>query len=301
MTKPLHKTIMFADVSGSARLFERLSEKDAARAVEQCIQRMELSISSHHGRTVQVTGDELQALFDNPDDACMAAVDMQLRVAELPPVSGLRLTIRIGMHCGDIVEQFDTVLGEAVNTTARITGMARVDQILASSRFLGQLPKQCQTFAIPIPASSGIREGKELIELVQLDWQRHESYQRVQAQNHSIDPNNAHKTSERLCIRYRGKTFLLDDKTPTLTMGRDPSSKLLIEDRKASRAHGRIEKRNGIYFYVDSSTNGSFVSFPGQMEVMVRKDEIQLRGPGRICFGTSRNDSLADFADFEYL
>ena len=179
--------------------------------------------------------------------------------------------------------------------------MARVDQILASSRFLGQLPKQCQTFAIPIPASSGIREGKELIELVQLDWQRHESYQRVQAQNHSIDPNNAHKTSERLCIRYRGKTFLLDDKTPTLTMGRDPSSKLLIEDRKASRAHGRIEKRNGIYFYVDSSTNGSFVSFPGQMEVMVRKDEIQLRGPGRICFGTSRNDSLADFADFEYL
>ncbi len=301
MTKLLHKSIMFADVSGSARLFERLAEKEAAHAVEQCVKRMELSITSHHGRTLQVSGDELQALFDNPEDAYLAAIDMQLRVSELPPVSGLRLTTRIGVHCGDIVEQFDTILGEAVNTTARITGMARVDQILASSRFVNMLPLQCQTFAVPIPTTSGIREAQELIDLVQIDWQRHESFQRNLLEPDRLGPASIQKTSDRLCLRYRGKAFLLDDKTPTLSLGRDPSSKLLIEDRKASRAHARVEKRNGIYFYVDLSTNGSFLSFPGQMEVMVRKDEIQLRGPGRVCFGSSRNDALADFADFEYL
>lgn len=300
MNKPLHKTIMFADVSGSARLFERLAETEATRAVGQCIKRMERSITSHRGRTMLVSGDELQALFDNPEDACQAAIDMQLGVAELPPVSGLRLTIRIGVHCGDIVEQFDTVLGEAVNTTARITGMARVDQILASSRFVALLPRHCQTFAVPIPATSGIREAKELIDLVQIDWQRHENFQRSSLEADSIAPS-VHQTTDKLCLRYRGKAFLLDDKTPILTLGRDPSSKLTIQDRKASRLHGRVEKRNGNYFYVDLSTNGSFVSFPGQMEVMVRKDEIQLRGPGRVCFGSSRNDTLADFADFEYL
>lgn len=303
MLKPLHKTIMFADVSGSARLFERLTEAEATRAIEQCIKRMEQSITSHRGRTLQVSGDELQALFDNPDDACLAAIDMQLRVAELPPVSGLRLTMRVGVHCGEIVEQFDTVLGEAVNTTARITGMARVDQILASTRFAALLSAQCQSLAVPIPAASGIHEGKELIKLIQFDWQRHEAYQRSYSHNatESADPLAVRKISDRLCLRYRGKAFLLDDKTPTLTLGRDPSSKLLIADRKASRAHGRIEKRNGNYFYIDLSTNGSFVSFPGQMEVMLRKDEIQLNGPGRICFGSSRNDALADYADFEYL
>ena len=73
----------------------------------------------------------------------MAAIDMQLRVADLPPISGLKLTIRIGLHCGEIVEQFDTVLGEAVNTTARITGMARVDQILASKQLADLLPSTC--------------------------------------------------------------------------------------------------------------------------------------------------------------
>lgn len=299
--KTLTKTIMFADVSGSARLFERLEDKEAATAVERCIKRMEHSINGFRGRTLQVAGDELQALFDTPEDACMAAIDMQLRVADLPPISGLKLTIRIGLHCGEIVEQFNTALGEAVNTTARITGMARVDQILASHRLADKLPSNCQIYLAPLSGISAIREGKELIDLVQIDWQSHEEYQRKHGQPANATPSTGQKTTERLCLRYRGKAFLLDDKTPSLSLGRDPSSKLLIQDRKASRAHGRIEKREGNYFYIDSSTNGSFVSFLGQMEVLLRKDEIQLLGSGRICFGSSRNDPLADFADFEYL
>jgi len=299
MNLPRKMTIMFADVSGSARLFERLEDTEAAHAVERCIKRMERSITGYRGRTLQVAGDELQALFESPEDGCLAAIDMQLRVADLPPISGLKLTIRIGLHCGEIVEQFDTVLGEAVNTTARITGMARVDQILASKQLADQLPSHCQNFVAPIREIGTIREGKELVELVQIDWQQHEEYQR--SRTVSVDPTPSRRTTELLCLRYRGKAFLLDDKTPTLSLGRDPACKLVIEDRKASRAHGRIEKRESGYFYIDSSTNGSFVSFPGQMEVMVRKDEIQLRGSGRICFGSSRNDSLADYADFEYV
>lgn len=299
MSLPRKMTIMFADVSGSARLFERLQDTEAAHAVERCIKRMERSITGYRGRTLQVAGDELQALFESPEDGCLAAIDMQLRVADLPPISGLKLTIRIGLHCGEIVEQFETALGEAVNTTARITGMARVDQILASKQLADLLPSHCQSYVAPIREMGTIREGQNAVELVQIDWQRHEEYQRT----HTIvvEPTASDKTTDRLCLRYRGKAFLLDDKTPALSLGRDPSSKLLIEDRKASRAHGRIEKRASSYFYIDSSTNGSFISFPGQNEIMLRKDEIQLRGSGRICFGSSRNDSLADFADFEYV
>lgn len=301
MSQPVQKTIMFADVSGSARLFERLEDTEATRAVERCIKRMERSIMGYRGRTLQVAGDELQALFDSPEEAYLAAIDMQLRVADLPPISGLKLTIRIGLHCGEVVEQFDAVLGEAVNTTARITGMAGLDQILVSKRLADQFPANCQNFIAPLREASTIREGNVQVELVQINWQLHEEFQRSRVQNPSLEPQQTRKISDRLCLRYRGKAFLLDDKTTGLTLGRDPASKLLIEDRKASRTHGRIEKRDGIYFYIDCSTNGSFVSFPGQVEVLVRKDEIQLRGPGRICFGSSRNDSLADYADFEYV
>ncbi|HYO26771.1 MAG TPA: hypothetical protein VER68_00740, partial [Azonexus sp.] len=38
-------TVLFADVSGSARLFERLGDTEAAYAVERCVKRMERSIA----------------------------------------------------------------------------------------------------------------------------------------------------------------------------------------------------------------------------------------------------------------
>ena len=300
MSLPHQKTILFADVSGSARLYECLEDSEAARAVERCIKRIERSINGYQGRKLQVAGDELQALFDSPEDACLAAIDMQLRVADIPPISGLKLTIRIGLQCREIVEQFGAIVGAAVNTTARITGMAHVDQILASKLLADQFPSLCSNFVVPIRETGSIREGDNLIELVQIDWKRHEEYQRahMSVAKHDLD---LEQISGRLCLRYRGKAFLLDQKSPTLSLGRDPACKLLIEDRKASRTHARIELRNGSYYYIDSSTNGSFVSFPGQIELLVRKDEIQLRGSGRICFGGSRNDAFADFADFEHL
>jgi pSer/pThr/pTyr-binding forkhead associated (FHA) protein len=106
---------------------------------------------------------------------------------------------------------------------------------------------------------------------------------------------------DRLCIRYRGNAFLLDEKSPTLTLGRGPASKLLIIDHKASRAHGRIERRTNSYFYIDSSTNGSYVSLGTQKEILVRHGEIELKGSGRICFGASGRDPKADYAEFEHL
>ena len=106
---------------------------------------------------------------------------------------------------------------------------------------------------------------------------------------------------ERLCVRHRGKAFLLDDKTPVLTIGRDLGNKLVIDDRKASRQHARVERRGDGYYLVDTSTNGTFVLLSGRQEVMVRRHEVQLDGKGRISFGNSGNDPLADIAEFEHL
>jgi adenylate cyclase len=119
----------------------------------------------------------------------------------------------------------------------------------------------------------------------------------------TIDPTPSQFLADvdRLCIRYHGDAFLLDEKSPFLTMGRDPVSKLLIVDRKASRTHGRVERRNNSYFYIDSSTNGSYVSVGGQNEVLIRRREIELKGSGRISFGGSASDPKADFAEFEHL
>ncbi|MCH2220264.1 MAG: FHA domain-containing protein, partial [Dechloromonas sp.] len=102
-------------------------------------------------------------------------------------------------------------------------------------------------------------------------------------------------------IRYRGKAFLVDEKTPVLTIGRDLGCKLTIDDRKASRQHARVERRNDGFYLIDTSTNGTFVTLSGRQEVMVRRNEMQLDGKGKFGFGSSANDPQSDLADFEHL
>lgn len=293
--------VMFADVSDSARLFERLGDTEAAYAVERCLKRMERAIAGYGGRTVDVSGDGLLALFEAAEKACCAAVDMQSRVAKLPPVSGLKLTIRIGLHIGLVNPDAETVTGETVETAGRIASKARIDQILASSLVIDQLPKQTLILSRAMPDLGSVLDGTANFGLVEVDWLHHDEHQRKYGVTFDATPSQFLTEIERLCVRYHGNAFLVDEKSPFLTLGRDPSSKLVIADRKASRTHGRIERRNNCYYYVDSSTNGSYVASGGQAEVMVRRKEIELKGNGRIAFGVSLSDPKADFADFEHL
>lgn len=291
------QVVMFADISGSAGLFERLGDTEAMHAVERCLKRMKRSIDGYRGRTVQIVGDEVLAAFESAEDACQAAIDMQQRIADLPPVSGLKLTIRIGLHAGMVTHEGEKLTGDVITNAARIAGIARRDQILASSALTAELPEASAVSVRPMPELGSIAESGATQNIFQVHWTPHE----VGKSSHSPFGQASVPTVERLCVRYHGKAFLLDDKTSVLSLGRDPGNKLVIEDRKASRQHARIERRKDGFYLVDTSTNGCFVRIAGRQEVMVRRHEFLLEGGGNICFGTSCNDSSADSADFEHL
>lgn len=291
--------VMFADVAGSTALFERLGDKEAMHAVERCLKRMKRSIDGYKGKTVQVVGDELLGTFETAEDACQAAIDMQQRIADLPPVSGLKLTIRIGLHYGNVSDDEKKLTGPALATAARIAGIARRDQILCSSLLVGALPDASFIVADPVPELGTVAEDGEALSLFQINWP---SYQGASAISlHSVFGPSSAPSVERLCVRHRGKAFLLDAKTPMLTIGRDLGCKLVIDDRKASRQHARVEKRGDGFYLTDTSTNGCFVTLSGRQEVMVRRNEIQLEGRGQISFGNSASDPQADIAEFEAL
>lgn len=285
--------VMFADVSGSAALFERMGDTEAMHAVDRCLKRMSRSIDGYKGKTIQVVGDELLAIFETPEEACQAAIDMQLRVADLPPVSGLKLTIRIGLHAGKVLDDGRKLSGDVITNTARIAGMARRHQILASKALVNCLSEHGVIVVKPAPDVGTITENNAELGLFEVFWPSH-------GQHSLLSPESVMPT-ERLCVRYHGKAFLLDAKTSDLSLGRDLASKLVISDRKASRHHARIEKRGSQYFLVDTSTNGSFVTQGDGQEVMVRRHEMLLEGAGKICFGGSGNDPAVDSAEFEHL
>lgn len=285
--------VMFADISGSAQLFERLGDTEAMYAIERCLKRMGRSIESYRGRTEQIVGDELLASFETAEDACHAAIDMQQRIADLPPVSGLKLTIRIGLHSGVVTDEDGSLSGEVITSTARIVGAGRRDQILASSDLVSELGPQTSLKLRPMPELGRIPQNEQELGIAQLEWASLPSAGHLSAL--SVMPVT------RLSVRYRDQAHQLDDKMRVLTMGRDLGNKIQLDDRKASRSHARIEKRNNGYFLVDTSTNGSFVSFAGRQEVLVRHNEILLEGKGSICFGASKSDPAASRAEFESL
>ncbi len=288
---------LFAEVSGSDRLSERLGDTEAAYALDRSVKRMVRSISGYGGRKIGSTGGELLVSFASAEGACQAAIDMQHRVSELPPVSGVKLTLRIGLHAGN--SDAEAADDSATGCARRIAALAGSDQILVSTTLLAALPRSVNLPGRELPELGQLKAGKEAFALAELDWRGHDE----QPRRKSFEPAQPVPEPKvgRLCIRYHGKAFLLDDRTPLLTLGRDPASELVIVDRKASRSHARIERRHSRYFYVDSSTNGSYVTNGDGKEQSVRRREIELTGNGRICFGTSGNDPQADAAEFEHL
>lgn len=278
-----HVVLLFAAMSGSARLYERLEDDVVGRAVKGCIASVESAVGMFHGRLVQVGVEEVLALFDNPASACQAAMEMQRRVAGLSPLSGIRPTIRIGLHLSPT--EGDEPSPEAMTTAARAVGFAGSEQILASRSFADRLPeplKQHLHKLTPFP------DGSELVEV------------RWNSPDTGGNPANTLKEAgSRLRLHYGERSFVLDGTEGSFSFGRDGSCDLIVEDRKASRRHGRIEKRGKDFVYLDRSTNGSYVSFAGKPEAMVRHGEVSLRGRGVICFGSSVNDPGAECVSFE--
>lgn len=287
--------VLFADVSGSTKLYEKLGDAEALRAVDRCIKRMERAIEGFGGRLVKTIGDEVMATFGSVEDAFQAAIEMQQRVSDLPPVSGVKLAIRAGFHVGPAIEDKDDVFGDTVNTAARIVGLAKAEQILTSQQAVDELPRLLRESTRDLDQLSvkGKAEGVHVFEVL---W--HETEELTMK---AASVSAPHAAIARLCVRYRNRAYLLDEQTPFLSLGRDAANDLVIDDRKASRQHARIERRGDKYFYVDQSTNGSYVGLAGEAEMLLRREELLLRGSGTISFGCPAGEAGADLARFEHL
>ena len=61
--------IMFADVSGSTSLYEKLGDQRALAAIEVVLSELRKSTGLQDGRVVKTIGDEVMAVFPSVDAA----------------------------------------------------------------------------------------------------------------------------------------------------------------------------------------------------------------------------------------
>ena len=141
MTAPQHNLfVLFADVSGSTRLYEKLGDTEALRAIDRCLERMGRAVISYKGRVIKTIGDEIMAVFDSAEAGMLAASDMQQRVDDLLPISGTKMAIRVGFHFGPVIEENKDVFGDTVNVAARMAGLAKAGQIVTTDASVQLLP-----------------------------------------------------------------------------------------------------------------------------------------------------------------
>ncbi len=290
-------SLIHAAVAGRARLFERLGATEATHAVERCMKRMVRGIDGFHGRLVGHRRDELSALFANANDACQAAVAMQRRVADLPPVSGIQLAIRVGVHHGSVLEHEGEVFGEAVRVADSLAGLAGAGQLVTSGETQALLTPQLQMLTRRLD----IRPGAELPgdgSVFEVVW----AETRAEPRHPVVDtPPAARERELRLCIRYGHYVKLLDRHRTSVAMGRDAGCEITVHNRRASRQHARIERRGGNFVLIDLSTNGTFVTVNGEQELFIRHEQFVLRGSGVISFAASAGSAAADVAEYEHL
>src|SRR5690606_10866496 len=100
------------------------------------------SIERHHGQIDKFMGDAIMALFRDPHEAVIAAIEIQRNFSQLNEFRHLRgedpIEVRIGMHSGRVIlgnvgtaERMDlTPIGDVVNTASRIVRSASAGSVL---------------------------------------------------------------------------------------------------------------------------------------------------------------------------
>jgi adenylate cyclase len=280
-TTPAAGCVLFADVSGSTKLYETVGDDAAHEAIDLCVRLFSALTVQHGGRVVKTIGDEVMAIFPDAAKAGSAARDIQLSVNDMAPVGKVRLGVRIGMHHGPLVEKAGDVFGDTVNLAARLTEMASRGQIITSLETVEKLTAiqkmDCrQLYTIPV-------KGKDKeVPICEMMWTDTDDATQVVAQHASTDAGNA------LRLVYRSRVVALSGDKRSIVLGRDGTADLVIPDRMASRAHCEIERRQDKFVLADRSANGTYLSIDGDREIVLRREEALLRGHGFITLGQSR-------------
>ncbi|APV52377.1 adenylate/guanylate cyclase domain-containing protein [Betaproteobacteria bacterium GR16-43] len=284
--------VLFADVAGSTKLYDTLGDTQAKQMIDECIETMRGITTRYGGRVIKTIGDEVMCVLPDADSGCLAATDMQTRITDLPGVGNVKRAIRVGFHAGPVIEQDNDVFGDTVNVAARMAGVARAQQIITTRATVDMLSPLLRKSSRKIAALSVKGKGDD-VEVCEIIWQGEEELTTMAT---TIAPVGTGQSVLRL--QYGASLLVLDKPNVSIVLGRDVGCNVPISDRMASRHHARIERRRDKFYLVDQSTNGTYVLFAGETEIALRREEVMLRGVGRIAFGRSVAQSEEDTVEF---
>jgi class 3 adenylate cyclase len=119
-------TVLFTDIVASTEQLAARGDDAWGQTLDAHDRTMDRLVESYRGRVVKSTGDGILATFDGPARAVRCAAEMLDAAAEQG------ITLRAGLHIGEIEIRPSDVIGIAVHTANRIAALADPSEILVS-------------------------------------------------------------------------------------------------------------------------------------------------------------------------
>lgn len=294
--KTQNLSILFADISGSTRLYDQLGDVQAREIVSSTLDLLFNVVHRHNGKVIKTIGDEVMATFPDAEQAGNAACDMHETIEADNEANNRSpwISIRVGLHFGQALMEDGDVHGDAVNVAARMAAQAKARQIMTTRSTTDKMSPALQEntrFVDHAPI-----KGKGDVEIVELLWQ-HEDVTRM-TPHLQTNPTNSEMPT--LVLRYHDEVITLDTDRRSAVLGRSPICDIRVNENLASRQHVRVELRRDKYFIVDQSTNGTYIRNGDGSVAFLRREEMPFTDSVAISLGRSFDDSPEELVHFEY-
>ena len=128
--------ILFADMVGYTALMQD-NEQLARLKRKRLKEVLETTISRFNGKIMQYYGDGSLSIFASAIDCVNSAISIQQQLQQEPKVS-----LRIGIHIGDVTIEDDSIFGDGVNLASRIESLAVPGGIFISEKVYDEIRNQ---------------------------------------------------------------------------------------------------------------------------------------------------------------
>jgi len=317
-------TVMFVDIVGSTRYFEKHGDVAGLVWVHKCMDMLSPIAERHGGTICKTIGDALMTFFEDPRAALQAAIEMQQMLTSYSShyLEEEKIRVRIGLNYGQGVIKEKDVFGDVVNVAARIESLAKGEQIFIST----ELEEQIRPMKLPCRKISDVTvRGKaktlDVYEVLWSDSQREAAAQeppklpsptvsaRVPVDKAAQQPMStkgtvvlrgspvAMVTPPKLLYSLfvvrpdgsHGEEYKLAN--PVTVLGRTEGDIVLGDDSLISRRHARFTATNeGLIIEDLKSANGIFWRL--RKTVNLRDGDLILMGRQMFRFAVPKSETL---------
>lgn len=120
-------TVLFTDIVDSTGTLARVGDQAWRDRLTEHNRRMRDQLNRFRGREIDTTGDGFLAVFDSASRAVRCGIAMTTAAR------AMEMSIRVGIHTGEVEFVGDNARGVAVHAAARVLATAGADEVMVSS------------------------------------------------------------------------------------------------------------------------------------------------------------------------